>query len=347
MPATPLQTLYLPSDTGDVGRRVTLPGSARLFGRLSLATSRAFLTFAALDADVNSTVTAPPYATLLVRVSCSGTVYLGPGPFASAAPVYGAASNSGLMGGAYATVDAAHTAVYAGAWGSSASAAYAEPAARGCGAIFPIFTPSSFYLYQQELTAASNSARAWPVGVFPPPPSPPAPAYASTTSPTNGRAGYIASAANAGGMAGAFSAGTGFITLWWVEAGVAGVYRDTQTSASTWSVSNAAGSSAFIAWCTGSVTSDAGLVAVAYDTGSGLLFAAGAAQLHVSCAAPDTAGACAFALAATLEGALQFRGLASSPSACAGLRRRGLGGVVAGHKGAGAGGSNASLPLRA
>jgi hypothetical protein len=291
-------------------------------GKLSLATGQGFLVLAALDANVNASVGGPPYSTTVVRVSCSGSVYFGPGPLPAAALTYGALGDSGLLGGNYITHDASHTALYAGSWGAEASAVYAEPAARGVVATFPVFTPGSFVLYQQELSAATASARSWGLGVFPTTTAAVPPAYASTLSTTTGNAGFVGSAAGAGGMAGFYSSGTGLVTLWWVEAGVGGVYRDAQVSGTTWSVASSGGAAAFTSWATGSVASDVGLVAVAYDhTGGGLLYAAGASTLHVSCATPVSSSACAFSVKATLEGAMQFRGLAMSPSACGGVRR--------------------------
>ena len=186
----------------------------------------------------------------------------------------------------------------------------------GAAAVFPVFTAASYQLFQQTLAPGTASARAWGLGVFPTLAAPAPPAPASTTLAATGRVGYLASAAAAGGMAGAHSTGTGYVTLWWVEAGVLGVYRSSQAGGGLWS-----GPQPAFTWSPGSVAGDATLLAVAFDTGSGLLFAAGATTLHVSCAAPDTATPCAFAVGAALEGALQFRGLAMSPSGCGGLRR--------------------------
>jgi len=282
--------------------------------------SGAFLVFAALDADANATVTAP-FAYAVKRVSCAATVFTGPS-FAAAQPTYGATSDTGLQGGNYAVVDAAHTALYAGGWGDAASTTFAEGAAAGAVAIVPVAAGASFALFQQTLAAGTASARRWPTGVFPTAASQAA-AAASSTSTADGAAGWVAAPTTTmGGLAGAYSAATGFFTLFWVAAGTPGVFRDAQTSAApAWAVAASGAPASFTAWATGSVAADATLVAVAFDAGAGALYAAGARTLHKCCAAPATAAPCVFTALASLDGTQQFRGLAMAPSGCGAVRR--------------------------
>jgi len=314
------QTVFLPSDVDDVGRRATLSGLAVQQGKLALSGSATFLTFAALDANPNATVAAPfPYK--VVRVSCAATVFQGPS-FISTAATFAAASDTGLQGGNYIVADAAHTSLYAGAWGSTLSTVYVESAAVGSVAVTPVFTTTSYYMFQQTLAATTASAKNWGAGVFPTSSAQTAGA-SSAVSTTNGNVGYVAAAASAGGIAGMFTSGTGFFTLFWIETGVAGVYRSAQTAATpTWSVASSGGSAAFTSWATGTVAADATLVAVTYDSVGGILYAAGGTTLHKSCATPGSSSPCAFTSIATLSGSQRFRGLAMSPNGCGAVRRR-------------------------